>query len=141
MNHEELAQILDDLGDGIETRFYALTWHGTATVGDYVRVTLRFFEWEPTPGGGRSIASIKEQAVAFVGPKERDVPADRAALCLRGWCEAVGRLFSALPPESLPLMPHDLVFPKALTLSRPKTADDFTAAFLVKSRLGRLMPR
>jgi hypothetical protein len=39
------------------------------------------------------------------------------------------------------LMPHDLVFSDVWHLKRPCTAAEFRAAFLVKSRLGRLLRR
>lgn len=105
-------------------------------VGADGRITVRLLVWEET-GGQRSIRDIKEQELFLLDPGylSGDVPLHEF---LRGWADAIREVFRNPKPGVVDtLMPHDFLDDAVLKLRRAKTAADYKAAFLAKSRLGR----
>jgi len=103
-------------------------------------IVLQLYLYEERPGGGeRTVRDIKEQEVYFVPAAYRDEPA-RVREYIAGWAAAVREVLegwsSARASEA---MPYDLADPKVLKLARAETAEDFRAALLKKSRLGKLL--
>ena len=99
-----------------------------------VRLTLHLIVFEP--GEPRSIRDLKEQVV-WCAPTAALDDLPRFEEYLRGWLSALAAL-SLDAERAERLMPHDLVFADVWHLKRPHTESEFRAAFLMKSRLGRL---
>lgn len=102
-----------------------------------VRLTLHLvvFELDAT----RSIRDLREQVV-WCAPRAALDDLTRFEEYLRGWLLALATL--SLDAETAErLMPHNLVFSGVWQLKRPRSAEEFRAAFLKKSRLGRLLRR
>ena len=102
-----------------------------------VSATLRLVVWE-NDDQHQWIRDIKEQEVRIVGAQAFFQP-DRLASYLRGWVAALGEVMQRADTERFDwCMPFDLVFAEVFALRRPRTPDDFRAALLVRSRLGKL---
>ncbi|MBI4820610.1 MAG: hypothetical protein HY791_30375 [Deltaproteobacteria bacterium] len=102
-------------------------------------VIMRLINWEDVRGQ-LSIRDVKEQEVLLV-PRSHRADPERVVEYCRGWVSALEKVFAngdfanGDGPEYL--LPHDLIAPKVLGLSKPRSAEAFEAALLVKSRLGR----
>ena len=105
--------------------------------GHGVRLTLQLIVFEP--GEPRRIRDLKEQEV-WCAPTNALANPARFEEYLRGWLSALAEV-SLDEERAERLMPHDLVFSDVWQLKRPRTAAEFRAAFLMKSRLGRLLRR
>jgi hypothetical protein len=107
---------------------------------DSLRVTLRLVSWaRDEESGERQVRDIKEQQL-YLGPASLLRHGDRLAAFLRGSCAALKTVFEA-GAETETLMPHDLWRHGVLKLVKAQSADDFRRALLVRSRLGRYLPR
>jgi hypothetical protein len=107
---------------------------------DSLRLTLRLVSWDrDAESGERKIRDIKEQQL-YVGPASLMRHGGRLAAFLRGSCAALKTLFEA-GADTETLMPHDLWRYGVLKLVKAQSADDFHRALLVRSRLGRYLPR
>jgi len=103
-----------------------------------VRITLRLMRWEGS-GPSRSIVDIKEQDCILLDNSARADP-DRVEAYIAGWTAAVNRVFTGGGGLDT-AMPWDLVHHRVLSLVIPRRADQFESALLVRSRLGRFLPR
>lgn len=101
--------------------------------GQALRLTLRLIIWERQP---KSIRDIKEQEVLIAHIPE-GIPFERVADFLKGWTMALEEVFSQSPERFQFVLPCDLTCPDASALIRPRDEQDFKAACLTKSRLGR----
>lgn len=88
--------------------------------------------------GGVVIESIVEQEI-ILSFLVNGQPA-RVLACLRGWLCAVQLVLEHTQEE---LFPHDVFvdFGSILKQKRPNTVEDFQRACLVKSRLGKFLPK
>jgi hypothetical protein len=105
------------------------------------KVTFRLILWDKAPGGELSIRDIKEQELYLYDPAylTGDVP---ILSYLRGWSLALREVFQRAPMSTFEtLMPHDLSDGGVLKLRKATTPEDYRKAFLVKSRLGKFLPR
>ncbi len=103
------------------------------------RVTLRLITWDrPRGDDSRAVVEFREQEVLIAPGDLRDEEPERARAYLLGWADAVGVCLERMREGSW-LMPADLVFPRVVELTRPRTREQFARALLVRSRLGRWM--
>lgn len=140
---ERVMADLQHLGGGlVELRAVSASrtedrWICESRPGSGIFVTFQLIisdEYE----GQRAIRDIKEQWVLTL-PAQAFYQVDRIEPYLRGWGAAVDTVLRDVRVDVVEgLMPCDLVFPQALTLARPRTAEDFRDAMLVSSRLGKL---
>ena len=101
-----------------------------------LHVVLQLIVYEDFDGE-LQIRDIKEQRVRFVPAVARDDP-ERVLAWVQGWAAAVGEVLSSAPPGRLDgCLPRQLVDLGPLKLARTETAEQFRAALLKKSRLGR----
>lgn len=102
-----------------------------------LRVTVRLVVWE-----GDQIRDIKEQELMMAPRAAYPISSERLAAYLTGWSAALKKVLDAMSPSVLDtLMPHDFAAPRVLGLRAAKTAEDFERALLVRSRLGRFLPK
>ncbi len=98
-------------------------------------LSLQTVLWEPGPP--RVIYEYKQQEIRLIPAHNRTMSLERLEACLQGWRNAVEQINHTAHLKLL--MPRDLWPYRALNLKRPQTAEDFARAFLVQSRLGRLV--
>jgi hypothetical protein len=102
-------------------------------------VTLQLILWEITAADERSLRDIREQEV-FLIPIDGYEEPDRIEPFLRGLAAALLEVFEQASIEALETrMPHELVDSRVLGLKRARTAEDFKAALLMPSRLGKIL--
>jgi hypothetical protein len=95
-------------------------------------MTLRLIGFEDG-----SIRDIKEQEL-FVGP-EGILEWYQLEIYFRGYAAALRQIVDNIyPSKSSYCMPSDF-FPRSFELKKATTADDYCQAFLLKSRLGKLL--
>ena len=120
------------------TRSLELTSVAQAGDGD-LRVTLRLIGWDvagPDPEVPRTIRDVKEQEVLGVREPYRDEP-ERVKAALTGWSAALEEVLPGIDATT-DLMPAELwILP--LELRRAHSVEDFKAACLARSRLGKLL--
>lgn len=124
----DVAKLTGCEGDGVYLSADAPGTEGYVTA----LVQLRIFE----PWNGM-IRDLKEQRIRLV-PRGCEDHECLEELML-GWALAVEHVLDTYEcPEHL--VPGDFEVPRSVFgLKRPKTADDYKAAFLVKSRFGRFL--
>ncbi len=114
---------------------------GVVLRDDRMLATLRLISWD-VDGDTRQINSIKEQQVVLAAGISSHLP-ERVLACVQGWLAALelsARWWRPAVGETL--MPHDLYPSRVLNLRSAEHPTDFAAAFLQRSRLGRLtIPR
>jgi hypothetical protein len=120
-------------GDGLRA---SLTLEDVLVDKKEMKFVLRLIVFD-LEGEKATVRDIKEQEVYFGETPFREHRA-RFAAFLDGWTRALRAFFAATGTVET-LMPHDLSFPGTLELRKAETAEDFEAAHLVKSRLGRWM--
>ena len=118
---------------------------------DDLCVVVRLICWD-LDGTSRIIRDVKEQAVLLVPGRSRQNP--RIEAWLKGSADALTTVMKSQVHPSVArgdeeamsadnalacALPHELVHPEVLKLSRPKTAEDFTRALLDSKRLGGLL--
>lgn len=81
------------------------------------------------------ICDVKEQDVRIF-PAEMDIDPTRLKNYLEGWCEAVKEVLERTTDKEF-FMPSDFSCEQVLKLSTVNTVEEFKAACLVKSRLGK----
>lgn len=114
-------------------------WVHEAHPGVGLKVVMRLVIWD-RDGDRQSIRDIKEQELLLLSSKAF-FRVDRVEPYLRGWAAALQAvLATATHDVAGALLPIDFVFPEVMALARPRTCEDFRAAFLVRSRLGKLLP-
>ena len=97
-----------------------------------IAMTLRLITFEDG-----SIRDIKEQDVR-VGP-QAILEWHQLEIYFRGYAEALTEVFSQATSTRLDhLLPMDL-FPRPFVLKKAQTTDEYRKAFLMKSRLGKLL--
>ncbi len=141
---EALLEVFPVEGQRVEIRPPRLDgegadWRLTIAKGSAV-ASVWLVVWDnPIGVTPRNLWSIKEQEVLLVPERHMgDLP--RAAAYIKGWAMALEVALERLEEPDV-LMPADLIFPRVLDLVRPRTAEDFAAALLVRSRLGKLIPK
>jgi hypothetical protein len=88
-----------------------------------------------------SVRSIKEQQCHFLPKHMRSIEKERFQAYLEGWATAIELVFEQRGvPDLERATPYDFVYPKTLELKKAMQADDFTKAFLAKSRMGKFIP-
>lgn len=103
--------------------------HGVEATRYGLMLTLRTYTFEDDG----SIRDIKEQQVYMV-PASRFGEMDRVVAWLDGWVAALPRHVAKLS-EIETLMPYDFVDSGVLDLKKPRTAEDFEAAFVRRWKL------
>jgi hypothetical protein len=102
-------------------------------------VTLQLVTWDIKGPDERSIRDIREQELCLLPAEAYEEP-DRIEPFVRGAAAALQEVFEQISVEALDsLLPHDLVDSRVLGLRRARTADDYKAALLAPSRLGKIL--
>lgn len=115
-------------------------WTGTfnSRLNGKADAVLRFVIWCGNPDvDGPKLYDVKEQDVCLVPEQFRNHP--HLDEYLLGWSLAVTEVLEQTNDDGWTLLPSDFVSSDVLKLKTPKTADEFKAALLVKSRLGKLI--
>lgn len=95
---------------------------------------VRLIVFDVSPRGFQTIRDVKEQDVCLVRRRAFD---PRVGEALLGWLMAVQTVMAQADDMEI-VMPKELVAPRLLDLKQARTAEDFEAAALAKSRLGWL---
>jgi hypothetical protein len=95
-------------------------------------ITIRLIIFE-----GDSIRSLKEQEV-WAGTADI-LEWHQLDLYFRGYEQALSEVLRGLSADKADLLMPSELFPKPFELKRAQTIDDYRKAFLVKSRLGKLL--